>query len=250
MTSYSKKQKFNDLIWDREYLKALDFYKENKDEIVFNEIDFYISDLAEKIHELGNYQESYELHKMIFENDPDQIELNFFERLNESWIKINGFDYEKYYKCFYESPDKKHAQKIIENCPECGKKLTKVIYGYIVGVLDNLGDEYMLGGCVVDKFNILRFCKNCGAKFNQYDLYGPNLEKIANERLTKKEIDEINIVYVELEDLEDHGSLPIHLLEDYFKKEFGINNLKKIINQLELAGYVYLPIEDYIKIKK
>ena len=43
------------------------------------------------------------LHEMIFINDHDQIEISFYERLNESWIKINDIDYDKYCECFYSN---------------------------------------------------------------------------------------------------------------------------------------------------
>ena len=88
-----KKQEFNDLVWDKEYLKALDFFKANKYEVIFDE--WYVHHLAEGMHKLGYYQESYELHEMLFINQPHQLEINFYERLNESWIKINGMDYER-----------------------------------------------------------------------------------------------------------------------------------------------------------
>lgn len=94
-----KKQEFKDLVWDKEYFKALDFFKANKDEVIFDKWEMHR--LAEGMHKLGYYQESYELHEMIFKNNPDQIEISFYERLNESWIKINDGDYEKYCECFY-----------------------------------------------------------------------------------------------------------------------------------------------------
>ena len=89
-----------------------------------------------------------------------------------------------------------------------------------------------------------------GAEFNKYDLYGPNLEKIGSQILTKEETTEINIIYVELKNQENHGSLPIHLLKYFFKNEFGINDFERIIDKLKLVGYLYNPIEGYIKIKK
>ena len=243
-----KKQEFNDLVWDKEYLKALDFFKANKYEVIFDE--WYVHHLAEGMHKLGYYQESFELHEMLFINQPHQLEINFYERLNESWIKINGMDYDDYCECFYGSYSEKTRREEIKNCPKCGEKLTEILYGYLSGNFDGLGEDYILGGCIIDDFNILKFCRNCGAEFNKYDLYGPNFEKIGDETLTKNEIDEINIIYIELENLENHGSLPIHLLRGYFKNEFGINDFEKIIDKLELARYLYKPIEGYIKIKK
>ena len=187
---------------------------------------------------------------MIFKNNPDQTEINFYERLNESWIKINGMDYDKYCEYFYGNYMGRTPKETIEYCPKCGNKLAEVIYGYIDVGEDGLGEDYVLGGCIVDDFNILKLCKKCGAEFNKYDLYGPNLEKIGSEILTKEESTEINIIYVELKNHENHGSLPLHLLKHFFKNEFGINDFEKIIGKIELAGYLYGPIEGYIKIKK
>lgn len=243
-----KKEEFNDLVWDKEYLKALNFFKENKDDVIFDKWE--VHHLAEGMHKLGYYQESYELHEMIFINDPDQIEISFYERLNESWIKINDIDYDKYCECFYSNYISETSGETIRYCPKCGNKLAEVIYGYIDVGEDGLGEDYVLGGCIVDDFNILKICKKCGAEFNKYDLYGPNLEKIGSQILTKEETTEINIIYVELKNQENHGSLPVHLLKYFFKNEFGINDFERIIDKLKLAGYLYNPIEGYIKIKK
>lgn len=190
------------------------------------------------------------LHEMIFINDHDQIEISFYERLNESWIKINDIDYDKYCECFYSNYMGETSEETIRYCPKCGNKLAEVIYGYIDVGEDGLGEDYVLGGCIVDDFNILKICKKCGVEFNKYDLYGPNLEKIGSQILTKEETAEINIIYVELKNQENHGSLPIHLLKYFFKNEFGINEFERIIDKLKLAGYLYNPIEGYIKIKK
>lgn len=81
-----KKQKFLELVWDKKYFKALEFFKTHKNEVIFDKWE--VHRLAEGMHELGYYQKSYELHEMIFKNNPDQTEINFYERLNESWIKI------------------------------------------------------------------------------------------------------------------------------------------------------------------
>ena len=62
--------------------------------------------------ELGYYQKSYELHEMIFKNNPDQTEINFYERLNESWIKINGMDYDKYCEYFMVTIWAEHLKKL------------------------------------------------------------------------------------------------------------------------------------------
>ena len=142
------------------------------------------------------------------------------------------------------------SEETIRYCPKCGNKLAEVIYGYIDVGEDGLGEDYVLGGCIVDDFNILKICKKCGAEFNKYDLYGPNLEKIGSQILTKEETTEINIIYVELKNQENHGSLPVHLLKYFFKNEFGIKDFERIIDKLKLAGYLYNPIEGYIKIKK
>ena len=48
-------------------------------------------------------------------------------------------------------------KETIEYCPKCGNKLAEVIYGYI-----DVGEDYVLGGCIVDDFNILKLCKKCG----------------------------------------------------------------------------------------
>lgn len=76
------------------------------------------------------------------------------------------------------------------------------------------------------------------------------MDKIGSEILTKEESTVINIIYVELKNQENHGSLPIHLLKYFFKNELGINDFERIIDKLELAGYLYNPIEGYIKIKR
>ena len=74
------------------------------------------------------------------------------------------------------------------------------------------------------------------------------MEKIGSEILTREENMEINIIFVELKNMESHGSLPIHLLNYYFKNEFGIKDFEKIIDKLEHAGYVFRPNKDYIKL--
>ena len=243
-----KKQEFKDLVWDKKYFKALDFFKTNKDGVIFDKWDVHY--LAEGMYKLECYKESYELHEMLFKNEPNQLEINFYERLNESWIKINEMDYDKYCECFYSNYVDETPKETIKYCPKCGNKLTIVLYGYINVGEDGLGEDYILGGCIVDDFNTLKICKKCGAKFNKYDLYGPNLEKIRSEILTKEESAKINSIYVELKDQETHGSLPIHLLKYLFKNKFGITDFEKIIDKLKLAGYLYNPIEGYIKIKK
>ncbi len=53
-------------------------------------------------------------------------------------------------------------KETIEYCPKCGNKLAEVIYGYIYVGEDGLGEDYVLGGCIVDDFNILKLCKKCG----------------------------------------------------------------------------------------
>ena len=241
-----KNQEFKDLVWDKEYFKALDFFKTNKNDVIFDKME--VEHLAEGMHKVGYYQESYDLHEMLFRNEPHQLTLNFYERLNESWIKINDMDYEKYCECFYGNYMGETPREIIKYCPKCGNKLAEVIYGYIDVGEDGLGEDYVLGGCIVDDFNVLRICKKCGAEFNKYDLYGPNLEKVGSEILTREESTEINIIFVELKRMESHGSLPIHLLNYYFKNEFGINDFEKIIGKLEHAEYVFRPIKDYIKL--
>ncbi len=49
---------------------------------------------------------------MIFKNNPDQTEINFYERLNESWIKINGMDYDKYCEYFMVTIWAEHLKKL------------------------------------------------------------------------------------------------------------------------------------------
>ena len=93
------------------------------------------------MHELGYYQKSYELHEMIFKNNPDQTEINFYERLNESWIKINAMDYDKYCEYFYGNYMGRTPKETIEYCPKCGNKLAEVIYGYIDVGEDGLGED-------------------------------------------------------------------------------------------------------------
>ena len=124
-----KKEEFNDLVWDKEYLKALNLFKDNKDDVIFDKWE--VHHLAERMYKLGYYQESYELHEMIFINDHDQIEISFYERLNESWIKINDIDYDKYCECFYSNYMGETSGETIRYCPKCGNKLAEVIYGYI-----------------------------------------------------------------------------------------------------------------------
>lgn len=241
-----KNQEFKDLVWDKEYFKALNFFKTNKNDVIFDKME--VEHLAEGMHKVGYYQESYDLHEMLFRNEPHQLTLNFYERLNESWIKINDMDYDKYCEFFYGNYMGEMPRETITHCPKCGNKLAEVIYGYIDVGEDGLGEDYVLGGCIVDDFNVLRICKKCGAEFNKYDLYGPNLEKIGSEILTREENMEINIIFVELKNMESHGSLPIHLLNYYFKNEFGIKDFEKIIDKLEHAGYVFRPNKDYIKL--
>ena len=52
-----KKEEFNDLVWDKEYLKALNLFKDNKDDVIFDKWE--VHHLAEGMHKLGYYQESY-----------------------------------------------------------------------------------------------------------------------------------------------------------------------------------------------
>lgn len=124
-----KKQELYALIKDKEYLKALEFFNANKNEVIFDKWD--VHHLAREIHNLEYYQESYNLHEMIFINEPNQLEIDFYERINESWIKINDLDFYTYYKCFYCNNTDEIPEDTIKYCSKCGNKLTNILYGYI-----------------------------------------------------------------------------------------------------------------------
>lgn len=225
------KIKFNRLMFFEKWDEALDFYKSNSEIISFD--NYSMSNLSEGLCNSGNYRDSYLIYEKIFKNPPYPSTLEFDHRLNESWIKYSGGDYEEYLKYFDEGNLKKTVHNEIVNCPNCGHELD---------------DEYH--GCIIGDFDIIKSCKNCSSRFNKFDLYGINLKECDDKPLSENKINLINIVSCELRYLESCGSFPLHLLHFYFEYRYKIpsNDFDDVLNILKRNNIIFEPIEGYVKI--
>ena len=225
------KYKYNISISNENWDDALEIYKSYNEIIQFDKSN--LENLAEGLLTSGNYGDSYLIYEKIFKKQPLQATAEFYNNLNESWVKYSGGDYEKYLKYFDRGNLKKTVFNEVVTCPNCGHELDDEDYG-----------------CIIGDFDIIKSCKNCSSRFNKFDLYGINLKENEGMSLSQNKINQINIVSHELRYQESHDSLPLHLLEFYFEKRFEISSddFNDILNLLKNNNIIFEPIEDYVKI--
>ena len=168
--------------------------------------------------------------------------------LNKLYFKINDKSFDEYLKYF--SPRKRKKFTSFSECPICGNKFKEIDITY---PLFDISEEFnkwkcATTGCIITDFDYEIKCLNCNTWFNKYELYGPYITSINGKKLSKKEINQINIFLMEFDYILTRNGIHTDCLKILMDKHFKINpsNLTNIISKLKSGSYLEEPIEDYL----
>ena len=129
-----------------------------------------------------------------------------------------------------------------ETCPKCGSKLIPIIYGFPNEILmeQYKAGEVELGGCVISSDDNNMHCPNCKSSFRleplNADATGPLYSYI------------YSIFYDVIRIISDEEEC---CLTKKIRQETGYlddNEYEALIIQLMSMGYIYEPVEGYVKL--
>ncbi|MBR0270818.1 MAG: hypothetical protein IJQ68_02335 [Methanobrevibacter sp.] len=170
--------------------------------------------------------------------------------LNRLYFKVNNKSYDEYLKYF--SPRKSKRLTSFSECPICGNKFKEVdSHVLFYEFLDDLENWELpvFTDCFGD-FDYEIKCLNCNTWFNKFELYGPYITSINGEKLSRKEISQINIFLMEFDYILSRCGIHTDCLEILMDKFFTIKpeDLRNIISKLKNGGYLEEPIEGFLRI--
>ena len=170
----AKNHKFNILVQKHEYKRSYKLLQSMNMNYVL--ISNYLNNLAREFFNKREYELALNCYKRILEENlsfdtVDQIKI-ILDKLGDK----NSLERCKYYMDWINLIKSMHDPEI---CPECGKNLIPIIYGYpMPGMLDSEknGVEYILGGCCVGDDSPTHYCNHCEKSMNMEE-YGIEIAK-------------------------------------------------------------------------
>ena len=154
-------------------------------------------------------------------------------------------EYSKYFR-----PRKRKKFTSFSECPICGNEFKEMDITYpLFDIVDDFDKwENATPSCIHYNFDYKIKCLNCNTWFNKYEVYGPYITSINGEKLSKKEINQINIFLMEFDSILTESGTNMEFLEIIMDKNYRINpsDLRNIISKLKSGGYLEEPVENYL----
>ena len=155
----AKNYKFNILVQKHEYKRAYMLLQSMN--INYRWIRQYLNNLAREFFNKREYESALNCYKIILNDDfsfetVDQIKI-ILDKMGDK----NNLENCRYYMDWIDLIKSRHDPDV---CPECGKKLIPIIYGYPAPEMldsEKNGVEYILGGCCVSVDSPTHYCKHC-----------------------------------------------------------------------------------------
>ncbi len=173
--------------------------------------------------------------------NPSDIEV--IDRLKTLMVKYDldikpNWDGEFYMSWIYRIGYKNDT----ETCPKCGSKLIPIIYGFPNEILmeQYKAGEVELGGCVISSDDDNMHCPNCKSSFR--------LESLNADATGTLYLYIYSIFYDVIRIVSDEGEC---CLTKKIRQEIGYlddNEYEALIRQLKSMGYLYEPLEGYVKL--
>ena len=237
---YSKLSVFYDLRnYDefKKYYETVKYIKIHLGKIFENFIEYF--------KDKKDWNNAYDCCYEYFLRHPNHHNLR---NLNRLYFKINDKLFDEYSKYF--RPRKRKKFTSFSECPICGNEFKEMDITYpLFDIVDDFDKwENATPSCIHYNFDYKIKCLKCNTWFNKYEVYGPYITSINGEKLSKKEINQINIFLMELDSILTESGTNMEFLEIIMDKNYKINpsDLRNIISKLKSGGYLEEPVENYL----